>query len=33
MTGGYVAGLAMAFASILVAALPFWTVPALRNFR
>lgn len=33
LTGGYVAGLAMAFASILVAALPFWTVPALRTFR
>lgn len=33
LTGGYVAGLAMAFASIVVAALPFWTVPALRNFR
>ncbi len=32
-TGGYVAGLAMAFAAILVAALPFWTQPALRNFR
>ena len=32
-TGGYRAGLAMALALIILAALPFWTVPALRNFR
>lgn len=33
LTGGYVAGFAMALAAILVAALPFWLQPALRNFR
>ena len=33
LTGGYRAGLAMALALITLAALPFWTVPALRNFR
>lgn len=33
LTGGYVAGLAMAFCAVLVAATPFWAVPALRNFR
>ena len=33
LTGGYRAGLAMALAFIAVAAMPFWTVPALRNFR
>jgi MFS family permease len=33
LTGGYRAGLAMALALIAVAALPFWTVPALKNFR
>jgi MFS family permease len=33
LTGGYVAGLVMAFAAVLVAALPFWTQPALRDFR
>jgi MFS family permease len=33
VTGGYRAGLAMALALITLAALPFWTVPALRNFR
>ena len=33
LTGGYVIGLAMALIFILLAALPFWTVPALRNFR
>jgi MFS family permease len=33
LTGGYRAGLAMALALIALAALPFWTVPALRNFR
>lgn len=33
LTGGYRAGLAMALALIALAALPFWTVPALRYFR
>ena len=33
LTGGYPAGLAMALVLIALAALPFWTVPALRNFR
>ena len=33
LTGGYRAGLAMALALIALAAMPFWTVPALRNFR
>jgi MFS family permease len=33
LTGGYRAGLAMALALITLAAMPFWTVPALRNFR
>jgi MFS family permease len=33
VTGGYVAGLVMAFCAILVAVLPFWTQPAIRNFR
>lgn len=33
LTGGYRAGLAMALVLIAVAAMPFWTVPALRNFR
>jgi predicted MFS family arabinose efflux permease len=33
LTGGYRTGLAMALAFIAVAAMPFWTVPALRNFR
>ena len=33
LTGGYRAGLGMALGSILLAALPFWTVPVLRNFR
>ncbi len=32
-TGGYAAGLVMALAFIACAAAPFWTVPALRNFR
>jgi MFS family permease len=32
-TGAYRAGLAMALALITLAAMPFWTVPALRNFR
>jgi MFS family permease len=33
MTGGYRAGLALAIALIAAAAMPFWTVPTLRNFR
>lgn len=33
LTGGYCVGLGMALALICLAALPFWTVPALRNFR
>lgn len=33
LTGGYSVGLAAALALIALAALPFWTVPALRNFR
>jgi MFS family permease len=33
LTGGYRAGLGMALVLIAIAALPFWTVPALRNFR
>jgi MFS family permease len=33
LTGGYRAGLAMAMASLLFASTPFWSVPALRNFR
>ena len=33
LTAGYRAGLAMALVLIAVAAMPFWTVPALRNFR
>ena len=33
LTGGYRAALAMSLMLIMVAALPFWTVPALRNFR
>jgi MFS family permease len=33
LTGGYLVGLAFAFVFILLAALPFWTVPALRSFR
>ena len=33
LTGGYVAGLAMALVFVGLAALPFWTLPALRNFR
>ena len=32
-TGGYRWGLAMALAFIACAAAPFWTVPALRNYR
>lgn len=33
LTGGYQAGLMMALVFIALAAAPFWTVPALRNFR
>ena len=33
LTGGYGAGLGMALVFIVLAALPFWTVPALRSFR
>jgi MFS family permease len=33
LTGGYGAGLVMALALIGLAAMPFWAVPALRNFR
>jgi MFS family permease len=33
LTGGYQAALALSLLLITIAALPFWTVPALRNFR
>jgi MFS family permease len=33
LTGGYRMGLAVALVCVLVASTPFWTVPALRNFR
>jgi MFS family permease len=33
LTGGYRAGLSMAIVFMLLAALPFWTVPVLRNYR
>ena len=33
MTGGYRVGFAFALCLIALAAAPFWTVPALRNFR
>jgi predicted MFS family arabinose efflux permease len=33
LTGGYRAALAMSLVLITIASLPFWTVPALRNFR
>ena len=33
LTGGYRAGLAVALVCVLVASTPFWTVPALKNFR
>jgi MFS family permease len=33
LTGGYRAGLAVALVCVLVASTPFWSVPALRNFR
>ena len=33
LTGGYGVGLAVALGFIALAALPFWTIPPLRNFR
>ncbi len=33
LTGGYVALLAFSLCSMALASTPFWTVPALRNFR
>jgi len=33
LTGGYRAGLALALAFVAIASTPFWSVPALRNFR
>ena len=33
LTGGYVAGLALALVFVVLAALPFWMHPVLRNFR
>jgi len=33
LTGGYRAGLAVAMTFVVFASTPFWTVPALRNFR
>jgi MFS family permease len=33
LTGGYRAGLAVAMICVVIASTPFWTVPALRNFR
>jgi len=33
LTGGYRAGLAIALVFIMLAALPFWVVRDLRNFR
>jgi len=33
LTGGYRVGLAMAVTLMILAALPFWTVPVLRNYR
>ena len=33
LTGGYRAGLAVALLFVALASTPFWTVPALRNFR
>jgi MFS family permease len=33
LTGGYRAGLLVAMAFVALASTPFWTVPALRNFR
>jgi MFS family permease len=33
LSGGYVAGLGVSLTFIVLAAMPFWTVPALRNYR
>lgn len=33
LTGGYQAGLGMAIVLMLLAAMPFWVVPTLRNYR
>ncbi|HYN13673.1 MAG TPA: hypothetical protein VET51_13615, partial [Burkholderiales bacterium] len=33
LSGGYHLGFVFALACIVLAALPFWSVPALRNFR
>jgi MFS family permease len=33
LTGGYRVALAVAFTCVVMASTPFWTVPALRNFR
>jgi hypothetical protein len=33
LTGGYRVGLVVAMAFVALASTPFWTVPALRNFR
>jgi len=33
LTGGYVTGLGFSLAFIGMAAMPFWVVPALRNYR
>ena len=33
LSGGYVLGLCTSLAFIVLAAMPFWTVPALRNYR
>ena len=33
LTGGYVTGLGFSLAFIAMAAMPFWVVPALRNYR
>jgi len=33
LSGGYAAGLAFSLCSIALASMPFWTVPALRNYR
>jgi MFS family permease len=33
LTGGYVIGLLFSLSSIALASTPFWTVPALRNYR
>jgi len=33
LTGGYAVGIAVSMLFIVLAATPFWAVPALRNFR